>query len=69
MLALSRPVLLMRMGTGNLVGYTYAFKEGVECLVLATPIRLNLLVFTIKLPFNKCLKISKALKNFRFVAK
>jgi hypothetical protein len=40
-------------------------EEGSKLLILVSPIRLNNKDFSIKLPLNKVLKISKLLKHLR----
>jgi len=52
------------MRTRNMMFYAYAFKEGVQRLILPTPISLDYTDLAIKLPFNKILKVMKILKNF-----
>jgi hypothetical protein len=66
MLALDGAILLVSVWAGNMMGYTYAF-EGVQGLILPSPIGLNNMNFAIKLSFNKILKIMKTLKNFRLM--
>jgi hypothetical protein len=67
MLALDGAILLVSVWAGNMMGYTYAFEEGVQGLILPSPIGLNSTNFAIKLSFNKILKITKTLKNFRLM--
>jgi len=47
--------------------YAYAFKEGVQRLILPTPISLDGLYLAAKLPFDKALKFMKNRENFIFV--
>jgi len=54
------------MWTGYMMGDAHARKEGTQGLIFATPIGLNSTDFSIELSFNKSLKLSKTLKNFRF---
>lgn len=68
-LALGRTVLLVRIGTGNVVFNPNALKEGIEALVFPTPIRLHSFDFSICQAFNKFLEILKLSKNLRFMFK
>jgi hypothetical protein len=68
MFAFSRAILLMSVRARDMVSNANASKKGVEGLIFTPPIRLNCQNFTIKLTFNKILKILKALKNFRLMA-
>jgi hypothetical protein len=68
MFTFSRAVLLMGMRTGNVMRNAYAFKEGVQGLILTAPIRLYSLDFSPILAFNKRLKFMKYMKHFRFLA-
>jgi hypothetical protein len=63
MLALDGAILLVSVWARNMMGYTYAFEEGVQGLILPSPIGLNNMNFAIKLSFNKILKIMKTLKK------
>lgn len=60
--ALGRTVLLMRIGTGNVVFNSNA-------LLFPAPIRLHSFDFSICQAFNKVLEILKLGKNLRFVFK
>jgi hypothetical protein len=57
----------MSMGTRYMVGYSYLGEEGIEFLILTTPIGLNGKNFAIKERFNKSLELLELLENFRFV--
>ena len=46
-----------------MVRYAYALEEGIKFLVFPSPIRLDSNNLTIKLSFNKCLKVLKNLKD------
>jgi hypothetical protein len=50
----------------KLDGRTHTLKEGVEFLILATPISLHCKNFLIKEMLNMLLKIAKFLKHIRF---
>jgi hypothetical protein len=49
--------------------YANLAKEGVEFLILASPISLNSYDFPIKSPFNELLEFMKFLKYLRFITK
>jgi hypothetical protein len=57
----------MSMGARYMVGDSYLGEEGIEFLVLTTPIGLNGKNFVIKETFNKSLELIELLENFRFV--
>jgi hypothetical protein len=57
----------MSMGARYMVGDSYLGEEGIEFLVLTTPIGLNGKNFAIKETFNKSLELIELLENFRFV--
>jgi hypothetical protein len=57
----------MSMRTRNMVRYANALEKGIKLLILAPPISLHGYNFLIKHPFNKVLKITKALKHLRFM--
>lgn len=63
MFAFCRAILLMGMGTRNLVSDPYAFK-GVLGLILATPVSLDSLYLAAELSFYQTLKFMKNRKNF-----
>jgi hypothetical protein len=56
------------MRTGNMVRNPYS-AEGVEFLILHSPIGLNGENFVVKHTFNKLLKFKKILGNLRFMMK
>ena len=68
MFAFCRAILLMGMGTRNLVSDPYAFKEGVLGLILATPVSLDSLYLAAELSFYQTLKFIKNRKIFRLVS-
>jgi hypothetical protein len=55
------------MRTGHVMSNANAL-EGVQSLIVPTPICLHSHYFSIKETFNKVLEIMKTLKNFRFVS-
>lgn len=67
MFPLSNAVLLMSVGTGDMVSNADFVKERTKFLVLATLVGLHSYYFAIKLALNKRLKTTKTIKNFRFV--
>lgn len=66
MFAFSGSILLMSMRTRHVMIYAYAL-EGVERLILSTPVSLNCTNLTSKLSLDKVLEITKTLKYFRFM--
>jgi len=50
-----------------MMGYAYASKEGMQGLILSSPICLDSTDLTAKLSFNKVLEVMKTLEDFRFV--
>jgi hypothetical protein len=67
MLLLGNTVLLVSMGTGNLVSNVKLMKVGVEMLIFPTPIKLygdNLLI---KPSFNKRLNFQEKFEDIRFM--
>jgi hypothetical protein len=69
MFSLCRPILLMGMRARHVRSNANALEEGVQALILPTPICLHSHYFLIKETFNMVLEIMKTLKNFRFVSK
>jgi hypothetical protein len=68
-LALGRAVLLVCIGTGNMVRDPNALKKGIQLLILTTRVGLHNNILAVKRAFNKVLKILKTLKDFRLMAK
>jgi hypothetical protein len=64
---LSRAILLMRMRTRYKMGDTNFLEEGIEFLILASPVSLHSKNFLIKETLNMMLKIMKFLKHIRFL--
>jgi hypothetical protein len=69
MLSLSRAILLMGIWTRNRVRDPNLLEEGIEFLILTTPIRLYNKNFLVKETFNESLKFTELLKNLRFLFK
>jgi hypothetical protein len=69
MLSLSGAILLMGIWVGNMVRDPNFLEEGIEFLILTTPIRLYSKNFFVKEMFNKSLKFSEFLKNLIFMFK
>jgi hypothetical protein len=59
----------MGKGTRNMMRDASLLEEGVELLVLTTPVGLGSENFLVKQTFNKILKFLKFLKHLRFVLK
>jgi hypothetical protein len=53
----------------NMVGYANALEEGVQLLILTSPVCLHGKDFSIKHALYEVLKIMKTLKNLRFMTK
>jgi hypothetical protein len=68
MFSFYEPILLMGIGTRNMMR-DVGLLEGVELLVLTTPVGLDSENFLIKQTFNKILKFLEFLKHIRFVLK
>jgi hypothetical protein len=60
-------VLLVSMGTRNLVSNVELTKVGVEMLIFPTPIKLHGDNLLIKPSFNKRLKFQKKFEDIRFM--
>jgi len=60
---LGRAILLVGVWTRDLMSYFYVVKEGIESLILPSPVSLDGTNFVIKLAFNKLLKFCEALKK------
>jgi hypothetical protein len=65
MFSLCRPILLMGMQAGHMMSNANALEEGVQALILPTPIFLHSHYFPIKETFNKVLEIVKKLKKLQ----
>jgi hypothetical protein len=69
MFSFYEPILFMGIGTRNMMRDVGLLEEGVELLVLTTPVGLDSENFLIKQTFNKILKFLEFLKHIRFVLK
>jgi hypothetical protein len=59
----------MSIGTRNMMRHAGLLEEGVELLILTTPVGLDRKNFLAKQAFNKVLKFSEFLKHLIFVLK
>ena len=66
MFAFNRAVLLVWMGTRDVMRDALFLKESIEFNIFSTPVRLNSENFPIKFAFNKSLKIEKRSIHIRF---
>jgi hypothetical protein len=71
MFTLGSAILLMDVGTRDLMGNVNVAKKGIKLIVLPTPVRLELDTnnFAIKSTLNKVLKLKKILEHLRLRAK
>jgi hypothetical protein len=69
MLSLNRAILLMGIWIRHMVRDPNFLEEGIEFLILTSPVRLNSKNFLVKKTFDQSLKFTKFLKKLRFVFK
>jgi hypothetical protein len=69
MFTLGRTILLVSVWARHVMSDANTLKEGIQALILPTPISLHGNDFPIQQAFNKFLKVNEVLKNFRFVSK
>ena len=65
----SGAVLLMSMRTRNMMFNAYATEKRVECFILPSPVTLDCQNFSIKVSFNKFLKLLKHRENLKLILK